>query len=45
MSYPLSVHMHNLSNSEEFRKYLTGIIQLADRGDFSGEKGCRITLK
>jgi hypothetical protein len=45
MSYPLSVHMHNLTSIDNFRRYLTGIIQLADRGDFSGEIGCRITLK
>jgi len=45
MSYPIGIWKHNLSNTEEFSRYLTNILQLADKGDFEGEKGCKITLK
>jgi len=45
VSYPMGIWKHNLSNTEEFSRYLTNILQLADRGDFEGEKGCKITLK
>ena len=45
MSYPIGIWKHNLSNTEEFSRYLTNILQLADRGDFEGEKGNKITLK
>jgi hypothetical protein len=45
MSYPMGVWPHDLSSSENFGKYLDNILYIADRGDFDGEKGCRITLK
>ena len=45
MSYPMGVWQDNLSNPTSFGRYLTNVLQIADRGEFSGEKGCKITLK
>ena len=45
ISYPMSIWKHNLSSTSDFTQYLINILQLADRGDFHGEKGNRITFK
>ena len=44
MSYPMSIDMRFLSNSTEFAKYIDNVIRVADRGEFSGEEGNRITF-
>ena len=45
MSYPMGIWKHNLDSTSSFTQYLTNILQLADKGDFEGEKGNKITLK
>ncbi len=45
ISYPMSIDTDALSNSTQFVRYLDNVIRVADRGEFSGHKGNRITLK
>ncbi len=45
MSYPMGIWKHNLDSTSSFTEYLTNVLQLADRGDFSGHRGNMITLK
>ena len=45
MSYPMGIWKHNLDSTSSFTQYLTNVLQLADRGEFSGHKGNMITLK
>jgi len=45
MSFPMSVWKHNLSSTSDFTRYLINVLQLADKGDFEGESGNKITLR
>jgi hypothetical protein len=44
ISYPMSVDTMDLSNSSAFGEYLSKVIRLADKGEFNGHSGNRITL-
>jgi len=44
-SYPMSIWVDDVSSISEFSRFLTNTLKVADRGDFSGEPGNRITLK
>jgi len=45
MSYPMSIWVDNVSSISNFSRFLTNTLQVADRGEFSGETGNKITLK
>jgi hypothetical protein len=45
MSYPMSIWVDNVSSISNFAQFLTHTLKVADRGDFSGEPGNKITLK
>ena len=45
MSYPMSIWVDNVSSITQFSRFLTQTLKVADRGDFSGEPGNKITLK
>ena len=45
ISYPMGVWPNSLINISNFTSYLNNVFQLADRGEFSGEPGNRITLR
>ena len=45
MSYPMSIWVDDVSSITQFSRFLTNTLQVADRGEFSGEPGNRITLK
>jgi hypothetical protein len=45
MSYPMGIWKDNLDSTSSFTQYLTNMLELADRGEFSGERGNRVTLK
>jgi len=45
MSYPMSVWVDDVSSISNFARFLTNTLKVADRGDFSGEPGNKITLK
>ena len=43
ISYPMSIHLNDVRSKVKFIKFLDGIIELADKGDFSGNKGNQTT--
>ena len=43
ISYPMSIHLHDIRSKDRFIRFLDGIIELADKGDFSGNKGNQTT--
>jgi hypothetical protein len=45
ISYPMSIERDELSNSSTFTTFLNHMLKVADRGDFSGDKGNRIDNK
>jgi hypothetical protein len=45
ISYPMGVWPNSLINISNFTSYLNNVFQLADRGEFSGEPGNRVTLR
>jgi hypothetical protein len=45
ISYPMSIWTDNISSIKRFKAFLENVIKVADRGEFSGEPGNRITLK
>ena len=45
MSYPMSIWVDDVSSISNFARFLTQTLKVADRGDFSGELGNKITLK
>jgi hypothetical protein len=45
MSYPMSIWVDDVSSITDFARFLTQTLKVADRGDFSGEPGNKITLK
>jgi hypothetical protein len=44
MSYPMSIWVDDVSSITQFSRFLTHTLQVADRGDFSGHSGNKITL-
>ena len=42
ISYPMSIDRDELSNSSAFTSFLNNTLKVADRGEFSGDKGNRI---
>jgi hypothetical protein len=44
ISYPMSIWLDNVSSISNFTRFLNHTLKVADRGDFSGESGCRITF-
>lgn len=44
MSYPMSIDTTDLTNTSAFVRYLDNVIKVADRGEFAGEEGNRITF-
>lgn len=42
ISYPMSIDRDELSNSSAFTSFLNHALQLADRGEFSGDTGNKI---
>ena len=42
ISYPMSIDRDSLSNSSAFTSFLNNTLKVADRGEFSGDKGNRI---
>ena len=45
ISYPMSIMPDNISSLSEFTSFLNNTLKVADRGDFSGDKGNRIDNK
>ena len=45
MSYPMSIWVEDVSSITNFTRFLKHTLEVADRGDFSGHNGNRITLK
>ena len=45
VSYPMSIWVDDVSSISNFARFLTQTLKVADRGDFSGEPGNKITLK
>ena len=45
ISYPMSIDRDELSNSSTFTTFLNHMLKVANRGDFSGDKGNRIDNK
>jgi hypothetical protein len=45
ISYPMSIERDELSNSSTFTTFLNHMLKVANRGDFSGDKGNRIDNK
>ena len=44
MSYPMSIWRDDMASTSKFAKFLKGVLQLADKGEFSGHSGNKITL-
>ena len=45
ISYPMSIERDELSNSSTFTTFLNHMLKVANRGDFSGDKGNKIDNK